>query len=439
MASHIEQKLASMDLRFQYALADARTLRTHSATMGARFEQYVREIIELFLPSGYRVQTALLPPRRHDPDHSEKQLDLVVHPTSVPRLYEELPMNWITVVGEVKTRLSSKKDIRSTAEKLADAAAASPRQAPIPFFVLAGCIEGHEEWLSGLVASVSGDSMNWTLWPAVFSFDGDNGMSSFHVNESSPIRALTAEDEFLNGVVTVPAAQLTPSTACYLWLWAAIYATDAIHPMDFRYMREEFERLCDKEGGIEVRFQAGSGSGETQPRHVFFRLPGDEALPALQAPMPAMELVVDSTPQAMTTKHAAGAGRSPSTRRVMLITLGTWVNEPDTWNESVWGGSASASRSGYGYYPGMADRDLLNSCRLFWKFNPRSPTWEGIEYAVIANDGITKAVVHIDRYIGPFWGRWGFQGQIVTNADLVRHLVGREVPRRQNPVTTIEL
>ena len=62
MTSHIEQKLASMDLRFQYALADARTLETHSVTMGAQFEDHVREIIELFVPSGYRVRGALLPP-----------------------------------------------------------------------------------------------------------------------------------------------------------------------------------------------------------------------------------------------------------------------------------------------------------------------------------------------------------------------------------------
>ena len=144
MTSHIEQKLASMDLRFQYALADARTLETHSVTMGAQFEDHVREIIELFVPSGYRVRGALLPPRRNDPRHSEKQLDLVVHPASVPRLYEELPMDWITVVGEVKTTLNDKKDIQSTAEKLADSAVASPRQAPVPFFVLAGSIEGSE-------------------------------------------------------------------------------------------------------------------------------------------------------------------------------------------------------------------------------------------------------------------------------------------------------
>lgn len=435
MTSHIEQKLASMDLRFQYALADARTLETHSVTMGAQFEDHVREIIELFVPSGYRVRGALLPPRRNDPRHSEKQLDLVVHPASVPRLYEELPMDWITVVGEVKTTLNDKKDIQSTAEKLADSAVASPRQAPVPFFVLAGSIEGSERWLSDLVASVASNSLSWTLWPAVFIFDRGEAMSAFHVNESSPIRALTADGEFLSGVVTIPAAQLTPSTVCYLWLWAAVYAADAEHPMDFRYMREEFERLCGKEGGIEVRFRTDSG-GETQPRRVFFRLPDDQALPTVRASAPETAPAVCSTP-AMTSERTGGAGRSTTSRRVMLITLGTWVDEPDTWDESAWGGSANATRSGYGYYSGMADLDLLNSCRLFWKFNPRSPTWQGIEYAVVAHDGITRAVVHIDRTIGPFWGRWGFQGQIITSGDLVRDFVGREVPRRQNPLTTI--
>lgn len=439
MTSHIEQKLASMDLRFQYALADARALETHSATMGARFEDHAHEIIEHFIPHGYRVQGTLLPPRRHDSGHSEKQLDLAVCPASVPRLYEELPMDWITVVGEVKTRLSNKDDIESTARKIADSAAASRRQAPVPFFVIAGATRGSEAWLSDLVASIADDSVNWTLWPAVFVFDRHTAMTVFHVSESSPIRAVTADGEFLNGVVTIAAAQLTPSAACYMWLSAAIYATDTVHPLDFRYMREGFEELCSTEGGIEVGFRPDSGTCAAQPTRVFFRLPEEQDFLARGESAPEKAPVALSMPSAMTGERIAGMGCSPGIRRVMLITLGGWIDEPETWNESAWGGNASTTRSGRGYYPGMPDQDLLNSCRVFWKFNPGSPTWQGIEYAVVAHDGITRAVMHIDRTIGPFWGRWGFQGHILTEGDLVRDLVGRAVPKRQNPVTTINL
>jgi len=126
-------------------------------------------------------------------------------------------------------------------------------------------------------------------------------------------------------------------------------------------------------------------------------------------------------------------------RRVMLITLGSWVDEPDSWDESPWGGSATATRRGYGYYTNMPEQDLLDACRLFWKFNPKSPTWYGIDHAVVAHGGRTRAAVKIDRFIGPFWGRYGFRGHMVTDPVLARELVGRKVPRRQNPITTIGL
>jgi hypothetical protein len=102
-------------------------------------------------------------------------------------------------------------------------------------------------------------------------------------------------------------------------------------------------------------------------------------------------------------------------------------------------GGATETRRGYGYYDGMPAVDLLNSCRLSWKINPYSGTWDGIKYAVVAHDGLTRAVVRIDDFIGPFWGRYGFRGQLITEPKLVHQLVGREVPRRQNPVTTLAL
>ncbi|WBC16694.1 hypothetical protein O7600_07595 [Micromonospora sp. WMMA1998] len=124
---------------------------------------------------------------------------------------------------------------------------------------------------------------------------------------------------------------------------------------------------------------------------------------------------------------------------MMLISLGPWVDEDDTWDESRWGGNPQESRNGYGYREGMSDAELLNSARLFWRWNPRSPTWTGIDYAVVAYAGRTRAVLRIDKPIGPFWGRWGFQGRVVKDPALNRDLVGREVPRRQNPVTAIIL
>lgn len=43
----------------------------------------------------------------------------------------------------------------------------------------------------------------------------------------------------------------------------------------------------------------------------------------------------------------------PGHRRFMLIILGPWVEEPETWDESPWGGSGTAMRRGRGYYEGM--------------------------------------------------------------------------------------
>jgi len=35
----------------------------------------------------------------------------------------------------------------------------------------------------------------------------------------------------------------------------------------------------------------------------------------------------------------------------------------------------------------MTEDDLLNACRLFWKFSPGSATWHGMDYAAVAHDG----------------------------------------------------
>ena len=363
----------------------------------------------------------------------------MVHSRSIPPLFEQLlPIELITVAGEIKTNLKNKDDIRSTAKKLADAAAASPRQDPVPFFVLAGSLDykDHAKWLAELVASVSYDSLPWPVWLAVFSFDENYPMSALRVSASSPVRAVTTGDEVLDGVVTISGRQLSPSAVCYLWIWAAIYAADTAHGMDFRYMRNEVERLCAKEGGLAVQFRQAGDVGKMMAKQVSFLLPERQSVDTVRRS--ADESAAPSTDRTV-LEHVGTVGSNHAGRKVMLITLGAWVDESDSWDESAWGGRPNETRRGYGYYSGMADEDLLNSCRLFWRFNPESPTWSGIEYAVVAHDGRTRAVVRISRYIGPFWGRHGFRGHIVTDPTLVQDLVGRAVPGRRNPVTTIEL
>jgi hypothetical protein len=436
VASHFEQELASYDTAFQHGLDAARALEQHPGTMGARFEDSVRLTIQKLIPATHGVRAALL---ASEGDAYNKQLDLVVHPAHVPSSHNLLPIDWIIVAGEIKSNLSKDGDIRDTARTLAEAAAASPRRAPVPFFVIAGQMEakGREEWLSRLVASVSRDARASMVWTAAFSFDKEGPVSAVGVSESSPIRAQAATGELLNGVIVVQHEQLSPSALCYLWLWASIYAVDTASRMTIQFMRDQLRQLCVKEGGVAVRFRPDDDSLEWRPETVTLLLPDDK--PAGAVPFPIPEPVSFDLGSIVSAEPTDDAEPPQHERRVMLITLGAWVDEPDTWDESPWGGSATETRPGYGYYDGMPAADLLNSCRLFWKINPNSGTWDDIKYAVVAHDGLSRAVVRIDDFIGPVWGRYGFRGLLVTGRKLVDELVGREVPRRQNPVTTVVL
>jgi hypothetical protein len=444
--SRFEEELASYDLSFQRALAAARALRQHPPTMGTRFEDGVCAVIKELIPATHGVRPALL--ASEDPAY-EKQLDLVVHPAQVPLSHGLLPIDWITVAGEIKSNLSKDGDIRETVWKLSEAAFRSPRRSPLPFFVIAGQTEakGHEKWLSRLVASVSRDDLSWTVWPAAFSFGGkgpgDNGegkkdpLSALSVSESSPIRAEAADGNLLNGVITVHEKQLSPSALCYLWLWASIYAVDPTSRKTIEFMRDQLKKLCLKEGGLAVRYWPDGDGDEWRPEVVTLLLPDDK--PAGTIPLPVPEPASPDADSIMALLPAEDAEPPEHGRKVMLITLGAWVDEPDTWDESPWGGSRTETRRGYGYYEGMPAAELLNSCRLFWAINPDSGNWDGIKYAVIAYQGLTRAVVRIDVTIGPFWGRYGFRGRVVTDTRLVDELVGREVPRRRSPVTTLVL
>ena len=129
------------------------------------------------------------------------------------------------------------------------------------------------------------------------------------------------------------------------------------------------------------------------------------------------------------------SGALSTSRRLILIVLGGWVDEPVSWDETPWGGGIQ-SRAGRGYFDGMPRDQLLESARVFWRFNPESPRWRDRDYAVVVHAGITRAVIRIDRHIGPFEDRYGFKGQLVDDPDLTAELVGKTVPHRQNPITT---
>jgi hypothetical protein len=73
------------------------------------------------------------------------------------------------------------------------------------------------------------------VWPAAFSFDQDEAVCVLHSSADTPLRAEIGDGEVLDGLVAIGQSDLSPSAALYLWLWAAIYADDPVHGMDFRF------------------------------------------------------------------------------------------------------------------------------------------------------------------------------------------------------------
>ena len=252
--------------------------------------------------------------------------------------------------------------------------------------------------------------------------------SVFYLSSDSPVVALDSGGEPILGIATVAADQLSPAAACYLWLWASLQLRAAVPTLDYHYMRSTLRELATAH---PVEATLGTGASARTER-IILRLTGDKLEGAV--------IPDDFTAEQDSSKSIAMPVLDPddlfdTDRRVMLISLGPWVDEHDTWDESPWGGGLE-SRSGYGYRDGMTESELLNAARLFWKFNARSETWQGIEYAVVVHGGYTRAVLRITRFIGPFWGRSGFQGEIVNDPTLVAELVGKRLKGRNNPVTT---
>ena len=205
-------------------------------------------------------------------------------------------------------------------------------------------------------------------------------------------------------------------------------------------MRDAVYRDLPAANGLPASYQGAGGSGELRPVAVSLQFTSDissgsqSSVSAGHKHLPGTNPKDDEGKEYLEEDLPAG-----HSRRFMLITLGPWVEEPETWDESLWGGSGTAQRRGRGYYEGMTDQKLLDASRVFWRFQPDSVKWKGIGYALVAHAGTVRAVLRIAKMIGPLWGRHGFQGHVVKDTEFARELIGRTVPMRQNPVTTIEL
>lgn len=441
--SYVERRLASQDKRFQAALAEADSLLgIHEASRGAEYEDDVRSLIARFLPYTHQIHDGFVRPV----DGLTKQLDIVITSRFLPELLREVPVDLITVAGEVKTTLSSdgKKDYIATAAKLATAGALAGRRKPIPFFALTGALKrstGHASWLASVVSEASAAAAGMLeLWPAAFSFDEEGPMSAISVGACAPLTAATAAGEELSGVISIAADQLTPSAVCYLWLWACLYNNDDARSMELRYMRDAVSRELTSASGLAAWYRP-LGTGDVRPVTVSLSFTDDGVTRTAHPPpryLASSARDVTSRKRAATSEKEQPASETDS-RRFMLITLGPWVEEPEIWDESLWGGSPTSWRRGYGFYEGMTEDELLDASRLFWRFKPNSGTWHDIKYALVAHAGTVRAVLRITKMIGPIWDRYGFQGHMLRESELAHDMIGRTVPVRQNPITTIEL
>jgi hypothetical protein len=415
--SYIEKKLTSQDKRFQAALAEADALLgIHEASRGAEFEDDVRSILARFLPYTYQVHDGFMRPV----DGLKKQLDVVIRSRFLPELLQAVPVELITVAGEVKTTLTSDAgdDYLATAEKLASAAALAGRRRPLPFFALAGALKrstGHAGWLASLVSDASAAAAGTSqLWPAAFSFDERGPMSAIPVGPLAPLSAVTTDGEELSGIISIAADQLSPSAVCYLWLWACLSSSDGAPDMELRYMRDAVCRELTADHGLAVGYRPLGEDGNMRPVTVSLLFSDDGGVRAAEPSpgYPSLPVGDDVSGEREASPEGGPPAEGPVRRRFVLITLGRWVEEPDTWDESLWGGSGICRRRGYGYYEGMADQELLDASRLFWRFTPDSGRWDGIGYALVAHAGTVRAVLRITKTIGPLWGRYGFQGYV---------------------------
>lgn len=420
----LSKTLAVMDCRFGLALDELEDAY-HWGAKGARYEDSVVDLLSKLVPFPYQVGAGLL---SADTAEDRKQVDFVVHPP-LPAVVLQgsatlLHPEWIFVAGEIKTNLSNREDILSTAKKL-DRFAERSANGKLPFAILAGEIKRSPEWLRNLVAQISDECTH--IWPAAFVF-GSGGTSSIALGDQAPLVAFDVNETSVMGTATIPGETLSPAAVLYLWVWAALQKVSVVPTMDYGYMNLAIQDLTSATPlRVEVR-NGGIDSIATDVKLEMANFARRERGILAQS-----EVAADFSRLLPTVKDSGDPLASPL--KLMLISLGEWVDEYESWDETPWGGVVE-SRTGYGYRAGMTTVELLKAARVFWRFNPSTPTWQGIEYAVVAHAGITRAVIKIDRFIGPFWGRYGFQGHVVVDAELVDQLVGKAVDTRQNPVTT---
>ncbi|TLF97576.1 hypothetical protein FEK35_27105 [Nocardia cyriacigeorgica] len=444
----LDQKFATLDRQMELGLEKVSDI-VHHQTRGNEYEKEVHEVLSSLLPSSrfFQVSAGELATEKDSP--LRKQVDLVVHPP-IPQLLRResgtrfLP-EWILIAGEVKSTLSygDRGGIVETADRIARFAEADYENR-LPFLVVGGATQVSRNGIATLAA----DLANRPASPAIFCFDPGQGSAgfagaSFWVSHDSPVTAIDADGNYIDGTVTLDADSGALTALMFMWTWASLQYRAIAPAMNYSGMSAALAELTQSDPILAHTVDASGAHREqyitlglTQRKPAVSWQTYTETLPERRHPAPAFDGAARKAAEAVAHEQASNnIADSGYPDKVMLITLGHWVDQEDTWDESPWGGQIE-SRRGYGYYPDMSADDLLQAARVFWKFNPNSPTWHGVEYAVVAHAGETRAVLRIDRFIGPMWNRWGFQGTVVTDPAIVDALVGKPAPTRQNPITT---
>jgi hypothetical protein len=378
-----------------------------------------------------------------------KQLDVAI----LRRLpHSSLSTDFVSITApsmlaaaEVKTTVRQRDlaDALATANLLASFHDSSEG---LDFALIGRSAEVSDSALAKFVADVEAQA---SLRCVVFLLDGGDRPSMFISTERRQgLNVHVLDGITRDPIIGVNSKSLLPIEALYIWLSGAL-GHHWQHTMNYQFMASMIAKATSKNPvpgwafhshrppqDVEISFSVG----EPEPVKLYGR-PRDGERPANTPPTrakPASRIARSTVMPFSTPAQLPGVGRTEVEQAVMMITLGDWVPEQDTWDESPWSGSTTAGRKGHGYYEGMTDDELLNSARLFWKFKPQSGNWKDIRTAVVVHRGTIKAVLSIERFIGPLWDRYGFVGA-VRNDRQARGLVGIKVKARQNPVTRLDL
>jgi hypothetical protein len=329
---YMQQKFASQDKRFQAALAEADALYSiHHGDRGAEFEEGVRSVLGRFLPYTYHVHGGFMSPIGGPKDGLKKQLDIIIRSRLLPELMHAVPVELITVAGEVKTTFSgdSKKDYLATAQTLVSGAARAGRRRPLPFFALAGALDraesGHASWLASVVSDAANAALDGPgLWPAFFSFDERSSMSAIPVGPLAPLSAVTVEGEELVGVISIAAEHLSVSAVCYLWLWACLYSFEDAPGMEMRYMRDALYSELTDGRGLRAAYWPLSGDGDPQAVTV------PCCSPVKRARTPPGQILTSglcpaAVSQAANWRPDRWTSRPPGSRAAAVLSLSPWA------------------------------------------------------------------------------------------------------------------